>query len=184
MSLILFRNNIGSRGVVSLRITNAYFIMCFYIAAFKTPASKISTSCLSNLQENTNTKLQASVRRLLPAILEKQVIKPSNMIDEINKEFENIENEDLNITCKSTINNKKQLTFNTPRNLSNKAKLNSTGKEKFTVYEDINESSPEVKIRSMKLSTRTASSNKKKVKSSIPLPVTADPGRVTRNRKI
>ena len=159
------------------------FIISFYFVAFKTPASKKSSTCLSHLQEKTNTKLQAPVRKFFPAMLEKHEVKPLD-IDEINRNFEDIDNTNLEITNKSTTKLKKHLTFSTPSHLSNDGMLNSTGKEKFSVYEDLDNSTSEPKVRPMRKPTKTPKSSKSESKSSIPAPLTKAPGRVTRNRKI
>lgn len=158
-------------------------IISFRFVAFKTPASKKSSTCLSHLQEKTNTKLQAPVRKFFPSMLEKHEVKPID-IDEINKNFEDIENTNLEITNKSTTKLKKHLTFSTPSHLVNDGMLNSTGKEKFSVYEDLDNSTSEPKVRPMRKPTKTPKSSKSESKSSIPAPLTKAPGRVTRNRKI
>ena len=105
----------------------------------------------------------------MPAKPDKQELKPLNMITEIDKELEEIENTELT-------KKKKQLTFLTPSHSSNNSK-------KFSVYEDVNESSPESKVRPMKITMKTPTSRKKEPKSSTSVPVTPS-RRVTRSKMI
>ena len=104
------------------------------------------------------------------------------MTAEMDKELEEKENTELRITNKST-KKKKQLSFVTPSHSSNKSKLISTGKEKISVYEDVSESSPESKVRPMKITMKTPISRKKEPKSSTSVPVTPS-CRVTRSKMI
>ena len=126
-------------------------------------------------------------------------------------EYQEIENINTAITNKSTTKKKKQLSIKTPSHSTNKTLLQSTGKEKFSVYEDVTESSSGTKINKMNddrdiprsskkipqstgkekfsvYNDTTESSPATKVKaikipqSSIPVPVTKS-ARVTRSRK-
>ena len=125
--------------------------------------------------------MQAPVRRLLPAAVDLNITKPRNIMNQMDKEFEEIENMNI-IACPSvtsTNRKKKRNSTNTTKNIPPlPSVINSTGTENFVIYDDSTDKRTEKPVETPNALKPRKNNIRNTAKSSIPIST-----RMTRSKR-